>query len=246
MSIDKLRELIEKSKNIVFFGGAGTSTESNIPDFRSAESGLYEMRKKYPYPPEKMVSQIFFESHTEEFFKFYREELIFKDARPNDAHIVLAELEKMGKLKAVITQNIDGLHKMAGSKNVLELHGSIYDNYCVDCNREYDLDYVLESTSTIPRCEKCDGIVRPNVVLYGEALNNRVLRQAKRAIKRADVLIVGGTSLVVYPATGLIKYFKGKDLVLINKSPTIYDRRASLVIADNIGGVLRQATRGII
>lgn len=247
MSIDRLKEIIEGSNNIVFFGGAGTSTESNIPDFRSADSGIYNKKdKKYPYPPEIMISHTFFTSHPEEFFKFYRNEMVFRDARPNDAHIVLAELERMGKLKAIITQNIDGLHQKAGSKNVLELHGTIHRNYCINCGREYDLDYVLESEPLVPKCEKCGGIVRPDVVLYEEGLDMKVLNRAIKAIKKADVLIVGGTSLVVYPAAGLVEYFKGDELVLINKSPTRYDYRASVVINDSIGKVLREATQDIL
>ncbi len=246
MGIDRLKEIIEGSKNIVFFGGAGTSTESNIPDFRSADTGMYKKEKRYPYPPEIMISHTFFISHPEEFFSFYRNEMVFKEARPNDAHIVLAELERMGKVKAVITQNIDGLHQMAGSKNVLELHGSIHRNYCMDCGREYDLDSILESETPVPKCENCGGIVRPDVVLYEEGLDMQVLNKSIRAIKRADVLIVGGTSLVVYPAAGLVEYFKGDELVLINKSPTRYDYRANLVINDSIGKVLREATRDIL
>ncbi|HHW71123.1 MAG TPA: NAD-dependent protein deacylase [Clostridiales bacterium] len=247
MSIDRLKEIIEGSNNIVFFGGAGTSTESNIPDFRSADSGIYNKKdKKYPYSPEIMINHTFFTSHPEEFFKFYRNEMVFRDARPNDAHIVLAELERMGKLKAIITQNIDGLHQKAGSKNVLELHGTIHRNYCINCGREYDLDYVLASEPLVPKCEKCGGIVRPDVVLYEEGLDMKVLNRAIKAIKKANVLIVGGTSLVVYPAAGLVEYFKGDELVLINKSPTRYDYRASVVINDSIGKVLREATRDIL
>lgn len=212
MKIHKFQGFLNQAKNIVFFGGAGTSTESNIPDFRSAKSGLYEVASKYPYPPEKIVSKVFFELHPKIFFEFFRNELVFKDAKPNAAHIALTKLEKMGKLKSIITQNVDNLHQKSGSKNVLELHGSVYDNYCIDCNRKYNLDFILDSTKIIPKCMKCAGIVRPNVVLYGEAPDKRILRRARRAISRADMLIIGGTSLEVYPAAGLINHFKGNNL----------------------------------
>lgn len=235
--INELQEIIDSSDNIVFFGGAGVSTESGIPDFRS-ESGIFKSLKKYGDRPENLVSRSYYLDHTEEFFNYYKENLIFKDAEPNPAHITLAKLEKAGKLKAVITQNIDGLHQKAGSKEVLELHGSIHRNYCQICNKEYDLDYILESDG-IPRCE-CGGVVKPDVVLYEEPLNNAVLSFAIDYIQNADTLIIGGTSLVVYPAAGLINYFKGRDLVLINKSETPYDTLASLVINDAIGETLSQ------
>lgn len=235
--INQLQEIINSSDNIVFFGGAGVSTESGIPDFRS-ESGIFKSLEKYGATPETLVSHSYYLDHTEEFFNYYKENLIFKDAKPNSAHITLAKLEKAGKLKAVITQNIDGLHQKAGSKEVLELHGSVHRNYCQICGKEYDLDYILESES-IPKCD-CGGIVKPDVVLYEEPLNNAILSFAIDYIRNADTLIIGGTSLVVYPAAGLINYFKGNNLVLINKSETQYDNIASLVINDAIGETLRQ------
>ena len=237
MTINQLQEIIDSSDNIVFFGGAGVSTESGIPDFRS-ESGIFKSLEKYGDTPENLVSHSYYMDHTEEFFNYYRENLIFKDAKPNPAHETLAELEKAGKLKAIITQNIDGLHQKAGSKNVLELHGSIHRNYCQICGNEYGLDYILESDS-IPRCE-CGGIVKPDVVLYEEPLNNAVLSFSIDYIQNAETLIIGGTSLVVYPAAGLINYFRGKNLVLINKSETPYDSHANLVINEAIGKTLSQ------
>lgn len=235
--ISELQKIIDDSDNIVFFGGAGVSTESGIPDFRS-ESGIFKSLEKYGDTPENLVSHTYYMDHTEEFFEYYKDNLVFKDAEPNPAHLKLAELEKAGKLKAVITQNIDGLHQKAGSKEVLELHGSIHRNYCQICQKEYGLDYILESDS-IPRCE-CGGIVKPDVVLYEEALNNTILSFAIDYISHADTLIIGGTSLVVYPAAGLINYFNGKNLVLINKSETPYDGFASLVINEAIGETLSQ------
>lgn len=239
MSIEKLREIIEASDNIVFFGGAGVSTESNIPDFRSSK-GIYSIYDNLEYPPEEILSYSFFRKHPDYFYDFYRNNLIYKDAKPNDAHIALAELEKRGKLKAIITQNIDGLHQKAGSKNVLELHGSIYRNYCMKCYKEFDLDYILNSEG-VPLCDKCKGIVRPDVVMYEEALDMHVLRKSIEYIQKAEVLIVGGTSLVVYPAAGLIEYYRGNNLILINKSKTPYDSRATLVFNDSIGKILKQA-----
>ena len=235
--IDILQEMIDNSDNIVFFGGAGVSTESGIPDFRS-ESGIFKSLEKYGDTPENLVSHTYYRDHTEEFFRYYRENLVFKDAKPNDAHLKLAELEKAGKLKAVITQNIDGLHQKAGSREVLELHGSIHRNYCQICHREYSLDYILESQG-VPRCE-CGGIVKPDVVLYEEPLNHGVLDFSIDYISNADTLIIGGTSLVVYPAAALINYFNGENLILINKSATQYDDRADLVISDAIGKTLSQ------
>lgn len=226
--ISQLQEIIDSSDNIVFFGGAGVSTESGIPDFRSAD-GIYSKS------PEELVSHTYYMKHTEEFFEFYKENLIFKDAEPNPAHYKLSELEKIGKLKAVITQNIDGLHQKAGSKNVLELHGSVHRNFCQVCGESYDVDYILESDG-IPRCV-CGGIIKPDVVLYEEPLNNAVLNFSINYIQNAETLIIGGTSLVVYPAAGLINYFSGKNLVLINKSQTPYDDLATLVINDAIGEV---------
>lgn len=239
-----LAQILEDSNNIVFFGGAGVSTESNIPDFRSAD-GLYgeQKEKKYPYPAETMLSHTFYERYPKEFFNFYFNEMIYEDAVPNDAHKALAELEKMGKLKAVITQNIDGLHQKAGSVNVLELHGSVLRNYCSRCHEFYDLDETIAARDKdgIPRCKKDGAIIKPDVVLYEEPLNTSVMNQAVDAISKADCLIVGGTSLVVYPAAGLINYFHGKYLVLINRDSTPYDHYANVVIHDSIGKVLKAA-----
>ena len=235
--INQLQEIINSSDNIVFFGGAGVSTESGIPDFRS-ESGIFKSLKKYGASPEQLVSHSYYIDHTEEFYNYYKENLVFTDAEPNPAHIKLAELEKAGKLKTVITQNIDGLHQKAGSKKVLELHGSIHRNYCQICNKEYGLDYIMEKDG-IPRCE-CGGIIKPDVVLYEEPLNDFVLNTAVHYISDADTLIIGGTSLVVYPAAGLINYFNGSRLVLINKSQTPYDSLATLVINEAIGETLSQ------
>lgn len=235
--IEELKKIIEGSSNIVFFGGAGVSTESNIPDFRS-ETGLYKTKNNYSYPPEVMLSHSFFKNHPEDFFDFYRAKMIFKDAKPNKAHYALAELEKRGKLQAVITQNIDGLHQAAGSKNVLELHGSVHRNYCLNCGKHFDLEYILNTETIIPKCDECGGMIRPDVVLYEEGLDNDVIQKTVKYIRNADVLIVGGTSLVVYPAAGLIRYFSGSKLVLINKSTTNYDKDADLIISDSIGKVL--------
>lgn len=228
----KLQEIIQDSDNIIFFGGAGVSTESGIPDFRSVD-GLYNL--KYKYSPETMISHSFFVNSTEEFYDFYKNRMIFLNARPNAAHIRLAELEKQGKLKAVITQNIDGLHQAAGSKNVLELHGSVHRNHCMECGRFYDVHTIVESKG-VPKCS-CGGTIKPDVVLYEESLNQEVLEKSVEYIENADVLIIGGTSLVVYPAAGLINYYRGNKLVLINKSSTSMDRRANLVINDSIGKV---------
>ena len=234
----ELKKLIDESDSIVFFGGAGVSTESNIPDFRS-ENGIYNAVNQYGYPPETMLSHSFFISHPDIFFVCLRKNLIYPDAKPNNAHIGLAKLEEMGKLKAVITQNIDNLHQMAGSKNVYELHGTLYKNYCTKCGKNFDVDYVMNS-SGIPRCDKCGGIVRPDVVLYEEGLDGTTIYKSVDAIEKADVLIVGGTSLNVYPAAGLIDYYRGNKLVLINKSVTSYDRRANLIIRENIGEVFKE------
>lgn len=226
----KVQEIIHDSDNIVFFGGAGVSTESGIPDFRSVD-GLYNL--KYKYPPETIISHSFFERNPEEFYDFYKNKMIFLDAKPNSAHCRLAELEKQGKLKAVITQNIDGLHQLAGSKNVLELHGSVHRNYCMRCGKFYDAHTIVESKG-VPRCS-CGGIIKPDVVLYEESLDQDILEKSVEYIEKADVLIVGGTSLVVYPAAGLINYYKGNKLVLINRSSTPMDSRANVVINDYIG-----------
>lgn len=244
MHYDKLRDMIENSNNIVFFGGAGVSTESFIPDFRS-ETGLYKTINNYSYSPEIMLSYSFFKNHPEDFFDFYKAKMIYKDAKPNKAHHALTKLEQLGKLKAIITQNIDGLHQEAGSKNVLELHGSVHRNYCMRCGKTYNLDFIINSLSLIPRCTLCGGIVRPDVVLYEEGLDMKILEQSINYIKTADMLIVGGTSLVVYPAAGLIQNYKGNKLVLINKSPTPYDNRANFVIHESIGEVLDSVTKSI-
>ncbi|NLA84211.1 MAG: NAD-dependent protein deacylase [Clostridiales bacterium] len=240
MMVQVLKELIDKSSDIVFFGGAGVSTESNIPDFRS-EDGIYKAKSKYGYSPEYMLSHTFFMKHTEEFYDFYRNQMIYKDAKPNPAHYALAKLEQDGKLKAVITQNIDGLHQQAGSKKVLELHGSVHRNYCMRCSRAYSLDYIL-SFESIPLCSVCKGIIKPDVVLYEEPLNSDVLHEAVTCIRKADMLIVGGTSLAVYPAAGLVEYYRGDRLVLINMSETPYDSMANLIIREPIGKVLEEAT----
>lgn len=237
--IEKLTQILRNSNNIVFFGGAGVSTESNIPDFRSA-NGLFNARLNMTLSPEQLVSHTYFIRFPEEFFNFYKAKLIYPEAKPNEAHIALANLEEMGKLKAIITQNIDGLHQAAGSKNVFELHGSIHRNYCIKCNDSYDMDFILNSKG-IPTCPKCSGTVRPDVVLYEEGLDESVLKGAIDAISKAYTLIIGGTSLVVYPAANLINYFKGKNLVLINKSITSADSKADLVIHDSIGKVLSEA-----
>lgn len=231
---DKLRDIIEKGSNIVFFGGAGVSTESGIPDFRS-EDGLYS--QKYDYPPETILSHSFYCSHTDEFFRFYRDKMLCLDSKPNAAHLALAALETAGKLKAVVTQNIDGLHQKAGSRNVLELHGSVLRNYCTKCGRFYGVEAVADSYG-IPYCE-CGGIIKPDVVLYEEGLDSDIINRSIKAISEADVLIVGGTSLNVYPAAGLIDYFRGRELVLINKTPTPADGRATLIIREPIGEAMR-------
>ena len=231
--IMKLQELIDQHDNIVFFGGAGVSTESGIPDFRS-QDGLYH--QKYDYPPETILSHTFFMSHPEEFYKFYRDKMLCDTAKPNAAHLKLAELEEAGKLKAVITQNIDNLHQMAGSRRVLELHGSIHRNYCMRCKKQYSARFVKESKG-IPTCD-CGGTIRPDVVLYEEGLDNQIIQKSIRAISEADMLIIGGTSLVVYPAAGFIDYFHGKYLVLINKDATARDVGATLTIHESIGEVL--------
>ena len=241
--IEQLTQILKESNNIVFFGGAGVSTESNIPDFRSA-NGLWNEKLQINLTPEQLVSHTMFIKYPEEFFEFYKSKLIYPDAKPNAAHIALAKLEKMGKLKAIVTQNIDGLHQAAGSKNVYELHGSVLRNYCMKCNAFYDEKFILESKG-VPTCPKCGGKVKPDVVLYEEGLDNNVISGSVRAIAEADTLIIGGTSLVVYPAAGLIDYFRGKNLVLINKSTTSADNKADLVIHDAIGKVLGEAVNNL-
>lgn len=237
--IDELAKIIGSSSNIVFFGGAGMSTESGIPDFRSAD-GIYSQKLDKRFSPEEMVSHTFLMSYPDEFFEFLFSKMIFLEAAPNDGHKALAELESRGKLHAVITQNIDGLHQKAGSEEVYELHGTVMRWYCMDCSRSYSLDYALQehSKSSVPRCDHCGGVVRPDVVLYEEALNELVLENAVRAIRKADTLIVGGTSLAVYPAAGLLDYFRGDNLVVINKTATKADTSANLLIREPIGKVL--------
>ena len=232
--IQKLQEIIDGAKHIVFFTGAGVSTDSGIPDFRS-QDGLYN--QQYRYPPETIISRSFFEADPEEFYRFYKDKMLYLDAEPNFTHKLMAELEKKGKSLGVVTQNIDGLHQKAGSKKVYELHGSVLRNYCMDCGAFYPAEFIAESKG-IPRCTKCGGIVKPDVVLYEEGLSTPVVNGAVAAISSADVLIVLGTSLVVYPAAGLIRYFHGKHLVLINRSITAYDSEADLLIQDSFANVL--------
>lgn len=229
----ELQSIIEKSRRIVFFGGAGVSTESGIPDFRSAD-GIYNM--KYDVPPEIIISHSYFVSYPEKFYEFYKDKMIYKNATPNKAHFKLAELERVGKLKSVVTQNIDGLHQFAGSKNVYELHGSIHRNYCTKCRKFYTLEYILSCTG-VPYCD-CGGIIKPDVVLYEEQLDEATISGAVESISNADALIVAGTSLTVYPAAGMIRYFNGDDLILINREETPYDNYASLIIHDKVGEVL--------
>lgn len=231
-----LQQIIDDSKNIVFFGGAGVSTESGIPDFRSVD-GLYN--QKYDYPPEEILSHTFFCNHTDYFYNFYRDKLICTDAMPNPAHIKLAELEKAGKLKAVVTQNIDGLHQKAGSKNVYELHGSTLRNYCTRCGKFFDINY-MQNSKGVPKCDDCGSIIKPDVVLYEEGLDDKTVNGAVNAISKADCLIVAGTSLTVYPAAGFIRYFNGKHFVLINRDKTSADSYAELVIHDSVGKVLSE------
>ena len=233
----QLKQWVMESDNIVFFGGAGVSTESHIPDFRSVD-GLYN--QEYEYPPETILSHTFFERHTEEFFRFYKKKMLFPEAEPNKAHLALAKLEQEGKLKSVITQNIDGLHQRAGSRKVLELHGSIHRNYCMDCHQSFGLDIILRG-DPLPRCTRCGGLIKPDVVLYEEALDETVLSQSISQIQEADLMIVGGTSLNVYPAAGLLRYFHGDvGLVLINRDETPLDGRADLVIHHKIGEVFQR------
>ena len=231
--LEQLQRWIDRSRAIVFFGGAGVSTESGIPDFRSVD-GLYS--QKYDWPPEEILSRTFFDTRSEEFYRFYRDKMLCLDARPNAAHQKLAQLEAAGRLRSVVTQNIDGLHQRAGSRRVWELHGSVHRNRCMACGREYPVEFVRDSAG-VPRCG-CGGVVKPEVVLYEEGLDSRVLEGAVEDIQTADLLLIGGTSLAVYPAAGLVRYFQGEHLVLLNKSPTPYDRHADLVISAPIGEVL--------
>jgi len=235
-NIDQLKKIIKESNNIVFFGGAGVSVASNIPDFRSS-NGLY--KEAYKIPVEKILSHSYFIEHPKEFYQFYKDKMIYADALPNDAHKALTELENSGKLKAIITQNIDNLHQLANSKNVIELHGSVYRNHCIDCNKSYDLDTIISATD-IPKCT-CNGIIKPDVILYDEPLDYSLLMKAANYISNCDTLIVAGTSLLVNPAASLVSYFKGENFVIINKSKTPYDNYANLVIRDSIDQVLRVA-----
>ncbi|MGI6263810.1 MAG: NAD-dependent protein deacylase [Succiniclasticum sp.] len=234
--IAQLKQWVDEAQRIVFFGGAGVSTESGIPDFRSTD-GLYN--QQYKYPPEVIVSHTFYEERPEEFFEFYKSRMLYLDAKPNAAHRKLAEWEQQGKLTAVITQNIDGLHQAAGSKNVLELHGSVLRNYCENCGKSFDVQYVKNAPG-VPVCDACGGRVKPDVVLYEENLDYDVLQAAVNYISNADMLIIGGTSLVVYPAAGLIRYYQGNRLVLVNKSATSMDNQADLIIREPIGAVFAQ------
>lgn len=232
-SIKRLNDGIAACNSIVFFGGAGVSTESGIPDFRSVD-GLYN--QKYKYPPETIISHSFYLHNTEEFYRFYKDKMLYQDAKPNAAHLKLAELERAGKLSAVVTQNIDGLHQMAGSKEVLELHGSVHRNYCTHCHKFFDLKYIVESEG-VPVCDECGGIVKPDVVLYEEGLDQSILSRTVAHIAKADMLIIGGTSLAVYPAAGLIDYFEGKYLVVVNMAPTPRDQHADILVHGKIGEV---------
>lgn len=237
-AVEQFADMVQHSDNIVFFGGAGVSTESGIPDFRSVD-GLYN--QTYKYPPEHILSHTFYRENPEEFYRFYRDKMLCLDAKPNMAHSKLAELEKAGKLKAIITQNIDGLHQKAGNKNVLELHGSVHRNFCEHCHKLFDAEYMLHSTG-VPKCDACGGPIKPDVVLYEEGLDNDVIEQSLYYISHADMLIIGGTSLVVYPAAGLVRYYNGHKLVLINKSSTDMDSSADLVIKEPIGQVFSHIT----
>ena len=233
-AVEQFLQMIKESDNIVFFGGAGVSTESGIPDFRSVD-GLYN--QKYDYPPETILSHSFYMAKTEEFYRFYRDKMLCLDVKPNVTHEKLAQLEAAGKLKAVVTQNIDGLHQAAGSKRVLELHGSVHRNYCQRCGKLFDARYILESPDPVPVCDACGGKIKPDVVLYEEGLDDQTMRDAIYDISHADMLIIGGTSLAVYPAAGLVDYYRGNKLVLINKSATPMDSRADLVIQEGLGAV---------
>jgi NAD-dependent deacetylase len=239
--LEQLVQLINDSSNIVFFGGAGVSTASDIPDFRSS-NGIFSQRIKRNITPDQLVSHSFFMRYPDEFYDFYRKNLIYPNAKPNACHIGLSRLEEEGKLKAIITQNIDGLHQMAGSRQVYELHGSIHRNYCVKCRTFYDASFIMESQG-IPKCKKCDSIVKPDVVLYEEGLDDKILNDSIQAIKRADTLIIGGTALVVYPAAGLIHYFQGSNLILLNKSETSADQKANLVMHEDIAIIFQELMR---
>ena len=235
MSYEKLQQIVDESKGIVFFGGAGVSTESGIPDFRSVD-GLYH--QKYDWPPEEILSHTFFYRHTKDFYRFYRDKMLALDARPNQAHMKLAQWEREGKLLGIVTQNIDGLHSAAGNKKVFELHGSVHRNYCTECGKSFSPEYIRDSHEDIPRCDTCGGLIKPDVVLYEEGLDSDTLSGAIHVIRQADMMIVAGTSLTVYPAAGLLQYFRGKNLVLINRDATPMDSNADLVIHDKVGQVL--------
>lgn len=237
--MDEWLDWIKDSNNIVFFGGAGVSTESGIPDFRSVD-GIYN--QKYAYPPEEIISHSYFLAHPDKFYEFYKDRMIYPDAKPNETHLVLAKMEKLGKLKAIVTQNIDGLHQLAGSQNVYELHGSILRNYCLKCHTFYPLEKIIASTG-IPHCDKCGGIIKPDVVLYEEGLDEDVLMNSIRVISQAEVLIVGGTSLVVQPAASLLRYYRGNKLILINKSTTPYDQEANVVLHESLGKIFKEIDR---
>ena len=241
---ERLTTILRESSRIVFFGGAGVSTESGIPDFRSA-NGLWNEKLQIELTPEQLVSHSYFERYPEEFFAFYREKLIYPEAKPNGCHLALAKLEKMGKLRAIVTQNIDGLHQAAGSETVYELHGSVLRNYCQQCGAFYDAKFILDTAPKVPHCPACGGLVKPDVVLYEEPLDNQVINDTVAALGEADTLIIGGTSLVVYPAAGLIRYFQGKHLVLINMSETRADRLAEFVIREPIGEVMAAAVAAL-
>lgn len=238
MSVAVFKQMLQESHGIVFFGGAGVSTESGLADFRS-EEGIYNTIKHYGHPPETILSRSFFLDYTDVFYRFYKEFMIAKTVQPNKAHLALARLEKQQKLSAVITQNIDNLHQEAGSQRVLELHGSIMRNFCMKCGQHYGLEFISQAQD-VPRCTHCGGLVKPDVVLYEEQLDNRILNESIDALANADMLIVGGTSLNVYPAAGLINYFRGRHFVLINHSPTAYDHKAHLVLRDKIGEIMEQ------
>ncbi|MNM95623.1 NAD-dependent protein deacetylase [compost metagenome] len=238
---EQLASWIKESRSIVFFGGAGISTESGIPDFRSA-AGIYQTEKESPYAPEEILSRPFFNRHPEVFFDFYKTKMIHPEARPNSAHKLLADLEQRGQLSAIVTQNIDGLHQMAGNKHVLELHGSIHRNYCMECGKFHSLDEVMNSSEVVPYCKECGGIVKPDVVLYGESLDDEVIQNSVNAIAEADLLLIGGTSLTVQPAAHFVTYFRGGRTVLLNASSTAYDHRADLLITEPIGVVLGEVS----
>ncbi len=237
--MDEWLDWIKDSNNIVFFGGAGVSTESGIPDFRSVD-GIYN--QKYAYPPEEIISHSYFLAHPDKFYEFYKDRMIYPDAKPNETHLVLAKMEKLGKLKAIVTQNIDGLHQLAGSQNVYELHGSILRNYCLKCHTFYPLEKIIASTG-IPHCDKCGGIIKPDVVLYEEGLDEDVLMNSIRVISQAEVLIVGGTSLVVQPAASLLRYYRGNKLILVNKGTTPYDQEANVVLHESLGKIFKEIDR---